>query len=216
MRLIMTLSHYLSDYFYTKAQLCQYTQISEQALDDMIENGLMPNAAYSITNHLECCSYYGIEQVTEQLDYYPRGYDKWLKMIMPHLPISPAQAFNHFQTEFCQHLNQLQLLGLSLDMDFLDDLTERLPDHWAGFLSGKYGVMTANGLIREIVELECACYVVNTTSEIENNHDEQQLRLCEKLLNRSLSMGCEHEQNHSLRKKMLAIINQRLDHAVYV
>ncbi len=205
----MTLTHYLNDYFFTSEQLANRCSISVETLEHYVNQNLLPQPAYSVTNNLESCSYFGIEKVSEQVDYFPRGYDKWLEAIDTIPDVTSALAHVYFKKQFCFHLQELINLGLTPEEDFIADIEQHIQRYWENFLSGKYGALCANGYIREIVEVEIVTAILqpfqrnNSLSDI----DTSLLKQCTRLLERALSLSCEHEKPYHLRFTLLAKIS---------
>lgn len=178
----MIISEYFENYFYSLKQLASHTFVKEQQLSDWIDLCILPNAAYHLKNQVQSSSFFGITDFNEEKEYFARGYTKWIELIKPYSDLSSAQAYSVFYQQYAKCVNDLSLKGLEFNSDYFENLEERIQDHWQLFLAGKYGVITANGFIHEIVALESVDFLVKNT---ELNDD--QLKKCIRLLERSLS-----------------------------
>jgi hypothetical protein len=199
--MIMVISEYFENYFYSLKQLASHTFVKEQQLCDWIELCILPNAAYHLKNQVQSSSFFGITDFSEEKEYFARGYTKWIELIKPYSELSSAQAYSIFYQQYAKCVNDLSLKGLEFSSDYFEDLEDRIQDHWQLFLSGKYGVITANGFIHEIVALESVDYLAKNTELTE-----EQMAKCVRLLERCLSyppsqLNCI-SQAHKLLKSL--------------
>ncbi|WP_404343853.1 DUF6058 family natural product biosynthesis protein [Pseudoalteromonas mariniglutinosa] len=205
----MRLTKFLSTYFYNSEELCHALAIDEECLANWQQHSLFPKPSYCIQSQLECSSYSGIYQCEEYDDYYPRGAVNWGQHLLKHAISSSSQAFNHFAQQYSQQLNKLAELGFTLNEElFGSDIDEHLQQVWQQFLCSKYGVLTQNGLIEEIVQLDIAKLLIDDITELRSkiglSQDERlALHKALKLLNRALSHGTGHEGQNSLRHRYI-------------
>lgn len=205
----MTLFEYLSNHYYDQTQLLQSCQVDEETLLQWQEKGLFPKPAYRLNSEIECSSYYGLHKCTEYWDYFARGYDKWAKLLLSQTEISASKAYEIFYHKYCNHLSLLAQQGLySQDECFNDDLHEHVQNQWQHFLNGKFGLITQNGLIEEIVEVELAINIISTVTELNtkkelDDEERQIVRLAIKKLSKSLSHFAPHERKQSYRTRFI-------------
>ena len=205
----MSLFEYLSNYYFDQAALLQNCQIDEDTLSNWQDKGLFPKPAYRLKSQIECSSYYGLHQCTEYWDYYPRGYVKWAKLLNSKPELTSSQAFELFFTQYGQHLNALAQQGLICSNEsFNDEFAEHVQSQWQHFLNGKFGLLTQNGFVEEIVETEVAISLISDITQLhskpELNSDEKQvIRTAVKKLSKSLSHFAPHERDTSYRKRFI-------------
>lgn len=177
----MLLSEYFEDYFYSLKQLAQYCSVSEECLLQWQSDCLLPNAAYHIKNQVQSSSFFGLHDFTEEKEYYPRGYTKWIDTIKHLESPSSAQAFTLFYQQYAKTINDLVSSGVAIDNEYFESFEENIQNQWQFFLAGKYGVITANGFIHEIAALELAEYLA-----CQEDTDDQQTKHCIRLFERNL------------------------------
>lgn len=178
----MAISEYFEDYFYSLKQLSLHTGVKEHTLNEWQDACILPSAAYHLKNQVQSSSFFGICDFNEELEYYARGYTKWIDLLKNHSELSSAQAYTLFYQQYAKSVNDLAAKGFELNAEYFENLEEQIQNHWQLFLAGKYGVITANGFIHEIVALEAVDYLVNNC-EI----GDEQLSKCLRLLERTLS-----------------------------
>jgi hypothetical protein len=183
----MLLSEYFDDYFYSLKQLSQHANITEEMLLDWQEQCLLPNAAYHIKNHLQSSSFFGLCDFIEEKEYYPRGYTKWIELLKRMDNPSSAQAYTLFYQNYAKAVTDLAQAGLQIPSDFFDELEERIQNQWQLFLAGKYGVITANGFIHEIVAIELTDYLFTANEMSDDKHYDEFKSQAIRLLERTLS-----------------------------
>lgn len=216
----MRLTQFLATYFYTSDELCHTLNIDAEQLMQWQQASLFPKPSYCIQSTLECSSYSGIYQCEEYDDYYPRGSVNWGQYLLKHDIASSSQAFNHFAQQYTAGLGKLAQQGFVLHEDvFGDDIEEHLQQVWQQFLCSKYGVLTQNGLIEEIVQLDVAKVIIDDITEMRSKigltmEERQSLHQALRLINRVLSHGTGHEGKQSLRHKYIDDIVSKYDLSV--
>jgi hypothetical protein len=213
----MSLLTYLNSYYYTSETLCQGLKITSDVLFHWQESGIFEKPSYSIQNKIVSNSYSGIYECEEYTDYYPRGSVLWGRTLIKHSIHSSVQAFELFYAQYTSLLNSLAQKGFETRAEeFNDDLAERIQNSWQQFLCSKYGVITQNGNIEEIVYTDFAKAVVNELTDnlsVSSIQLELRPRLTEalKLLNQVLSHNAEHEKNFSLRERYINTLINKYD-----
>ena len=99
------------------------------------------------------------------------------------------------------------------------ELEEHLQQVWQQFLCSKYGVLTQNGLIDEMVAVDIGRLIVDDITELRtktNLTQDERIKLhpALKLLNRALSHGADHEKQHTLRTRYIDALVLKYDLSV--
>ncbi|OCQ22052.1 hypothetical protein A7985_09640 [Pseudoalteromonas luteoviolacea] len=213
----MRLSEYLKTNFYDTQELCSLLKINLAQLQLWQDNSLFPNASYSIENHIKCSSYLGLYECTEMTDYYPRGLTDWAQILIKNAISQSSHAFELFQQKYVTTLQACAQRGIvSQDARFSDDLPEHIQQVWQQFLCSKYGVISLNGLIEEVVYIDLGRAIVDSITDDRTSSSipvelRSQLHDAIKLLNRALSHHASHERNVSLREKYIESLMQKYD-----
>ncbi|KZN56969.1 hypothetical protein N474_10125 [Pseudoalteromonas luteoviolacea CPMOR-2] len=213
----MRLSEYLKTNFYDTQELCSFLKIDSTQLQLWQDNSLFPNASYNIENQIKCSSYLGLYECLEITDYYPRGLIEWGQTLVKHAVTQSSHAYELFQQKYVTTLQSCAQKGISSQGDrFLDDLPEHIQQVWQQFLCSKYGVISQNGLIEEVVYIDLGRAIVDSITEdrtIPSIAIDQrgQLHDAIKLLNRALSHHATHERSASLREKYIDSLMQKYD-----
>ncbi|MGO2076677.1 MAG: DUF6058 family natural product biosynthesis protein [Pseudoalteromonas sp.] len=216
----MRLSKFLATYFYTAEELCHALAIDEETLLHWQQSSLFPKPSYCIQSQLECSSYSGIYQCEEYDDYYPRGSVNWGQHLLKHKVDSSSQAFNYFAQHYSSQLTKLTQQGFAISEDlFGSEIEEHLQQVWQQFLCSKYGVLTQNGLIEEIVQLDIAKLLIDDITELRtkiglDQEERQALHKALKLINRALSHGTGHEGKNTLRHRYIDDVVSKYDLSV--
>lgn len=208
----MTFSDYLADYYYSLNQLASATDTSIDTLGYYQDIGLLPKPSFTVQRNIEVSSFYGIDSFTESLEYYARGYQKWVQIIKKHPELTSAAAFVLFSQQYSNTVSTLLQQGIVLDETFFDEFDDHLKSQWQQFLAGNLGAITANGLIRECAEFSIACYVIdNLSMAIDNRSPEkeeaQQLSLAIKLIERATNHCDVQNTVHNRRSVYLKMAN---------
>ncbi|KID55742.1 hypothetical protein JF50_15375 [Pseudoalteromonas luteoviolacea] len=213
----MRLSEYLKSNFYDASELCALLKIEHDQLHVWQENSIFPNASYSIENLIKCSSYLGLYECIEVTDYYPRGALDWGQMLMKHAVEHSSHAYELFQNKYITTLKACADKGIvSEDDKFGDDVIEHIQQVWQQFLCSKYGVISQNGAVEEVVFIDLGRSIVDALTDDRTSNNippEHRLLLHEalKLLNKALSHNAAHEQQDSLRYKYIDSVIQKYD-----
>ncbi|AOT10536.1 DUF6058 family natural product biosynthesis protein [Pseudoalteromonas luteoviolacea] len=216
----MRLSEYLKSNFYDANELCALIKIEHEQLHMWQENSIFPNASYSIENLIKCSSYLGLYECVEVTDYYPRGALDWGQMLVKHAVEHSSHAYELFQNKYITVLKACADKGVfSEDDKFGDDVIEHIQQVWQQFLCSKYGVISQNGTVEEVVFIDLGRSIVDTLTDDRTSNNipsEHRLLLHEalKLLNKALSYNAAHEQQDSLRYKYIDSVIQKYDLSV--
>ncbi|KAF7764551.1 hypothetical protein PCIT_b0585 [Pseudoalteromonas citrea] len=216
----MSLLKHLNTYFYRAEELCQTLKISEEMLYEWQQGGLFPKPSYSIQNNITCSSYLGIYECEEFTDYYPRGSVQWGQDLLKYKANTSSQAYELFYQQYLQTLGKCHQQALACqDPRFSDDLEEQIQTSWQQYLCSKYGTISQNGLIEEIVYIELGRAIVDelteerTASSLDVTIRPLLLKAL-KLLNRAISHQAKHEQNQSLRERYIDALVIKYDLSV--
>ncbi|WP_105169629.1 DUF6058 family natural product biosynthesis protein [Pseudoalteromonas sp. T1lg23B] len=205
----MSLLNHLNTHFYRTEELCHALKIDTDQLAQWQDCGLFPKPSYSIQNQIKCSSFLGLYECEEFTDYYPRGCAQWGVDLSKHKVSNAAQAYELFFQQYTQSLNRCQQQGFHCqDERFSDDLCEQIQSAWQQYLCSKYGVISQNGLVEELVHIELGRAIVDEITEERtapsiNPQDRPALLQALKLLNRAFSHPVKHERNHSLRERYI-------------
>lgn len=200
----MLLTEFFENYYYTTQQIVQHTGVSEQTLLDWQSSHLIPNADYHLKNKIQSSSFFGIYDVIEEKAYFARGYTKWIELVKKMDKPSSAQAFTVFYQHYAKALTDIAAKGISIPSEYFETLDEAIQDHWQLFLAGKYGVLTANGFIHEIVTLELIEYLSTNLDEKTMMANIKELR---RLLERVISYPPKQLHCESPSLSLLAKLN---------
>ncbi|ALS35032.1 hypothetical protein PTRA_b0574 [Pseudoalteromonas translucida KMM 520] len=213
----MRLSQYLTTHFYHTDELCQALNIDADKLEHWQQQSVFPKPSYCIKNQLSCSSYSGLYECEEYDDYYPRGCVNWGQGLIKQKIDSSSQAFNYFAQQYTASLTKLAQQGFEFNEElFSCEIEEHVQQVWQQFLCSKYGVLTQNGLIDEIVAVDIGRLVVDDITELRSkaglDQDERaKLHPAIKLLNRALSHGADHEKQHTLRTRYIDTLILKYD-----
>lgn len=213
----MRLSQYLTTHFYHTDELCQALNIDADKLEHWQQQSVFPKPSYCIKNQLSCSSYSGLYECEEYDDYYPRGCVNWGQGLIKQKIDSSSQAFNYFAQQYTASLTKLAQQGFEFNEELFDcEIEEHVQQVWQQFLCSKYGVLTQNGLIDEIVAVDIGRLVVDDITELRSkaglDQDERaKLHPAIKLLNRALSHGADHEKQHTLRTRYIDTLILKYD-----
>lgn len=213
----MLLSQYLTTHFYHTDELCQALNIDADKLEHWQQQSVFPKPSYCIKNQLSCSSYSGLYECEEYDDYYPRGCVNWGQGLIKQKIDSSSQAFNYFAQQYTASLTKLAQQGFEFNEELFGcEIEEHVQQVWQQFLCSKYGVLTQNGLIDEIVAVDIGRLVVDDITELRSkaglDQDERaKLHPAIKLLNRALSHGADHEKQHTLRTRYIDTLILKYD-----
>ncbi|MDN3484350.1 DUF6058 family natural product biosynthesis protein [Pseudoalteromonas sp. APC 3224] len=213
----MRLSDYLSTHFYHTGELCQALNIDNETLENWQAQSIFPKPSYCIKNQMSCSSYSGLYECEEYDDYYPRGCVNWGQGVIKQKIESSNQAFNLFAQHYTQCLAKLAQQGFIFNEElFCCEIEEHLQQVWQQFLCSKYGVLTQNGLIDEIVAVDIGRLLVDDITELRSkaslDKDERtRIHPAMKLLNKALSHGADHEKQLTLRSRYIDALILKYD-----
>ncbi|WMN62177.1 DUF6058 family natural product biosynthesis protein (plasmid) [Pseudoalteromonas xiamenensis] len=213
----MSLTNYLSNHFYTEKELCDLLRLEQSELASWQANKLFPKPSYCIQNQIKCSSYLGFYECEEFRDYYPKGAYQWGQLIQKHKVTQASHAYEIFAQQYSNVLAKIVQQGVQcLSEAFNEELDEHMQQSWQQFLCSKYGVISQNGLVEEVVYIDLGRVLVD---EITEERSKTSLQLEErallikalKLLNRGLSHNAAHEKHESLRYHYVDAILQKYD-----
>ena len=213
----MRLSDYLSTHFYHTGELCQALNIDNETLENWQAQSIFPKPSYCIKNQMSCSSYSGLYECEEYDDYYPRGCVNWGQGVIKQKIESSNQAFNLFAQHYTQCLAKLTQQGFIFNEELFGcEIEEHLQQVWQQFLCSKYGVLTQNGLIDEIVAVDIGRLLVDDITELRSkaslDKDERtRIHPAMKLLNKALSHGADHEKQLTLRSRYIDALILKYD-----
>jgi hypothetical protein len=213
----MRLSDYLSTHFYHTGELCQALNIDNETLENWQAQSIFPKPSYCIKNQMSCSSYSGLYECEEYDDYYPRGCVNWGQGVIKQKVESSNQAFNLFAQHYTQCLAKLAQQGFIFNEELFGcEIEEHLQQVWQQFLCSKYGVLTQNGLIDEIVAVDIGRLLVDDITELRSkaslDKDERtRIHPAMKLLNKALSHGADHEKQLTLRSRYIDALILKYD-----
>jgi len=213
----MRLSHYLTTHFYHTDELCQALNINADKLQHWQEQSIFPKPSYCIKSLMSCSSYSGLYECEEYDDYYPRGCVNWGQGLIKQKITSSSHAFNYFAQQYTTSLTKLAQQGFKFNEELFGcEIEEHLQQVWQQFLCSKYGVLTQNALIDEIVAVDIGRLVVDDITELRtkaslNQAERSTLHPAMKLLNRVLSHGAEHEKHQTLRTRYIDTLILKYD-----
>ncbi|BBN83386.1 hypothetical protein PA25_33710 [Pseudoalteromonas sp. A25] len=205
----MSLLNHLNTHFYHTEELCQALKIDTEQLFEWQQQGLFPKPSYSIQNQIKCSSFLGLYECEEFTDYYPRGCAQWGLDLIKHKASSSSHAYELFYQQYIYSLSKCQQQGFICQSErFSDDLSEQIQNAWQQFLCSKYGAISQNGLIEELVQIELGRAIVDEITEERTASSispalRPQLLQAIKLLNRAFSHPAKHERNLSLRERYI-------------
>ena len=95
------------------------------------------------------------------------------------------------------------------------EIDEHLQQVWQQFLCSKYGVLTQNGFIDEIVSVDIGRLLVDDITELRtkpslDNEERCELHSAMKLLNKAVGHGAEHEMQ-TLRSRYIDALILKYD-----
>ncbi|MFC3033838.1 DUF6058 family natural product biosynthesis protein [Pseudoalteromonas fenneropenaei] len=213
----MSLTHYLTTHFYTTTELCAALRIDASQLEQWQEAKLFPKPSYCLQNHIKCSSYLGFYECEEWQDYYPRGAANWGQTLLKQKVMQASSAFELFAQSYLATLSKVVQQGVECqDPRFSDELDDHLQQVWQQYLCSKYGVISQNGLVEEVVYIDLGRAIVDEVTEerakVSLSVEERSLLLKGiKLLNRGLSHHAAHEKHDSLRYHYVDAILQKYD-----
>lgn len=208
----LTLINYLSAYFYNKEQLLQRANISESKFEHLTKLGIMPKPSYKITLGLTCQSALGEYDSSESLEYFAKGYTRWLVMLKELA--RPEDARTIFAQDYAKHLSQLKCDGFNCLDDKVDQGLElHIQQEWQHFSEGTYGLCTRSGLVQDIVAKELASMIINELLQQAplNQQQTQTLNNAVNLLDNASALFAPHERARSSRQKLVLDVRQQFN-----
>ena len=230
-----TLTNYLNEHFYSRAQLLIRADIDEDTFTRLLELGVMPKCSYRLNVSQTVNSFFG--DFTEQKDteYFPRGYLDWLTFLLATKRLatkrlsakvlavkSPNQSQNESEAKelifvaFCQRykaqLAKLATLGFHLEVSAINaDINQLLTQEWGHFIDGTYGLCTQSGSPEDIATKELMISFLKPFLEQEHQeHQEQKQDLTQEANEKSVQ---QQQLSVAVREKLTLAVNL-LDKAV--
>lgn len=213
----MSLSNYLTTHFYTENELCNLLKIDLDLLHTWQAVKIFPKPSYCIQKLVKCSSYLGFYECEEFENYYPMGFQQWGQLILKHKISQASNAFEIFAQQYTNTLAKLVQQGVECgNENFNEQLEDQLQEAWSQFICSKYGVLSQNGLIEEIVYIDLGRVLVDEITEERTKptlEPEQRAMLIKalKLLNRGLCHNAAHEKQDSLRTHYIDAVLQKYD-----
>ncbi|CCQ10934.1 putative orphan protein [Pseudoalteromonas luteoviolacea B = ATCC 29581] len=213
----MSLTNYLATHFYTESELCDLLKIEQETLQSWQANKLFPKPSYCIQNHIKCSSYLGFYECEELQDFYSKGSYQWGQILIKHKIAQATSAFELFAQQYTNTLAKIVQQGVEIRSEnFNESIDDQLHQSWQQFLCSKYGVISQNGLVEEVVYIDLGRELVDEITEERTKatlspEERAQLIKALKLLNRGLSHNAAHEKHESLRAHYVDAILQKYD-----
>ncbi|MBU2897268.1 DUF6058 family natural product biosynthesis protein [Vibrio hepatarius] len=205
----MELIKYLNEYLITKSELLTQAQVSEQALARYQEAGVMPKCSYKLKLTLECDSFFGLHEDTQEIEYYAKGYLAWLGIVQSLE--EKEKIFSVFSKRYKEALGNLKNQGFtSMNVKLNAYIQEHIEQEWGYFLDGIYGLCTKSGLPEHIAAKELAIIQINELSELESptKLELAQLKRAVDLLDESSALFAPHERVKSSRYRLIDEVNR--------
>lgn len=203
----MELQDYLSEFFYTRAQLLAAAGVSDSVFDQWQQEGLMPQPSYVLRTTLACRSFFGEHEETTQTQYYARQYVEWLALLGRTAERHAVMTI--FADRYRDTLSRLAAQGFTTASDKLTTgLDAHIDDEWGHFVAGTYGLCTRSGLPEDIAAKEIAIAIINELLSRPGNGEgdagfRQQLTDAVNLLDVSSSYFAPHERKRSSRNRLI-------------
>ncbi|WP_416308078.1 DUF6058 family natural product biosynthesis protein [Neptunicella sp. SCSIO 80796] len=200
----MELLNYLNQYFYTREQLLDISQISDEQLKQWQSDKIMPQASYRLNIQLDCDSFFGLSTQHQQVEYYAKGYISWIGILSTG--VDAKQVFALFSQRYEARLDQLQQQGFSNRHDKLNqNFNTHILQEWQSFLDGTYGLCTKSGLPEDIAAKELAIIIINQLIEHPSLSTAQlsQLEQAINLLDNASALFAPHERKTSSRQRLV-------------
>jgi len=200
----MELITYLNEHFLTKKRLLQLTKISDTQLINYQQQGVMPKCSYRINLQTSCDSFFGVNEESNIIEYYAKGYVTWLNDIQSIEDNERVYAL--FAQRYKQALLNLNAQGYSSEVTHLDDnLASHIKVEWLHFLKGTYGLCTRSGLPEDIAKKELAIAKITLLINKESLCEKERLVLnsAVDLLDEVSALFAPHERMKSTRYRFV-------------
>ncbi len=210
----MELIRYLSECYFTEAQLLAVSGIDAAALASFQARAVMPQPSYRLRMDLSCDSYFGPHNQHSRVVYYARGYASWIGLLQTL--DSDAGAFRAFAGRYRNRLAQLAKAGLPSASGKLNaGLDQHLKTEWQHFLDGTYGTCTTTGLPEDIASKELASGIIeditgtHTDAGALGMRERVRLTLAVDLLDTACAAFAPHELERSSRHRLIDEVRRR-------
>ena len=208
----MKLLHYLDQNLYTLEQVLDLSNIEISDFRRLQAQRMMPKYSYELSLNLTCHSYFGEHQESCDVEYYAKGYVKWLVDISNKH--TEEQAFSLFEKRYRQQLSTLNSMGYRSHIDeFNSELSTLITEQWKHFISGIYGLCTKSGLPEDIATKEIAITIIESldAQKVLSVEDRQHLRNAINLLDQASSLFAPHERLRSSRYSLVDQVRKKYD-----
>jgi hypothetical protein len=156
----MTLQDYLSEFFYSRAQLLSAALLPESVFDALQQAGVMPKPSYVIRNNLICSSFFGEHEEATETQYYARQYVQWLGLLKTTADLDAVSSI--FRTRYRNAIDRLLSRGFTTRSEKVTTgLDAHIDSEWTHFIRGTYGVCTKSGLPEDIAAKEIAVIIIS-------------------------------------------------------
>ncbi|MFA0812927.1 DUF6058 family natural product biosynthesis protein [Microbulbifer epialgicus] len=206
----MKLIEYLNDHFFTKEELLEFSQTSNEELTKYQENGLMPRCSYKLNTIIKSNSFFGYHETEVETEYYAKGYVSWVSIVRQ--ANAKNEAFQIFSGRYKSAIKNLKDLGhFSSDSKISTEIDDHIKKEWEHFLSGTYGLCTKSGLPEDIAAKEIAILEINELLENNELSSEQVAKLTTavNLLDSSSSQFAPHERLQSSRHRLINEVRRK-------
>lgn len=200
----MELIKYLNNNFFTKQELLDVSKVSEQDLSNFQEQGVMPKCSYKLNLNISCDSFFGLQDETQVVEYYAKGYSSWLAIIESLKDTD--SIYSTFLNRYIKTIKQLKVQGhSSSDAKVNSGVNEHIREEWQHFLNGIYGLCTKTGLPEDIAAKEFSILEINELTSKDELSEEQlkQLTVAVNLLDSASSLFAPHERIKSSRHRLI-------------
>ncbi|MFS1525650.1 DUF6058 family natural product biosynthesis protein [Microbulbifer sp. 2304DJ12-6] len=208
----MELVRYFFDNFYTKNQLLDKANVDEGRLLELQNLEVMPRASYSLEISIQCDSFFGAYEASENSEFYSKGYLSWVNILLSLEKVEDAKKI--FKDRYCQQLESLREDGIYSNSPKLNsELELTLDSEWKYFLDGTYGLCTKNGLPEQIASKEIAILIASDFLDCDLIEDQSRKKLIKiiDLLDDVSSYFAPHERESSSRQKYINELRLRYD-----
>jgi hypothetical protein len=153
----MELIHYLTQHFFTTAQLLDRCGIDAARLGHLQQRRIMPGPSYRIQLDIGCDSFFGQHNEQAAADYYSKGCAAWFAQAAGLEDEARARAL--FAGRYTKRLDELAASGITPSAPSFAG-ADRLNEEWSAFLDGTYGLCTVSGLPEDVAAKEASIAVI--------------------------------------------------------
>lgn len=206
----MELIQYLREYFFTKQELLEYSNVTEQELIKYQANRVMPKCSYKLNMNVQSDSFFGLYNDEQVIEYYAKGYVSWLAIIQTLN--SNEAVYSLFSLRYKNAIENLKEQGHSTNSAKLtSELNQHIKDEWEHFLNGIYGLCTQSGLPEDIAAKEFSILEINELLALNELTAEQinKLTTAVNLLDAASSLFAPHERMQSSRQRLVNDVRRK-------